>query len=109
MSFSVPVKRSALAICPGCSHWPVPEIEEVLSSGEESETAAPAVDLRQSGAERLGRGTAAAYRQIRSRVRFLEHDRPLTQDIEAVADLIRSGSIMAEVREALEHEEGRAR
>jgi len=72
-------------------------------------TAAQAVDLRRSGAERLGRGTAAAYRQIRSRVRFLEHDRPLTQDIEAVADLIRSGSIMAEVREALEHEEGRAR
>lgn len=72
-------------------------------------TAAQAVDLRRNGEERLGRGTAAAYRQIRSRVRFLEHDRPLTQDIEAVADLIRSGSIMAEVREALEHEEGRAR
>ncbi len=72
-------------------------------------TAAQAVDLRQSGPERLGRGTAAAYRQIRSRVRFLEHDRPLTPDIEAVADLIRSGSIMAEVREALEHEEGRVR
>ncbi len=41
------------------------------------------------GPERLGRGTAAAYRQVRTRVRFLEHDRPLTQDIEAVADLIR--------------------
>ena len=72
-------------------------------------TAAQAVDLRQNGPERLARGTAAAYRQIRSRVRFLEHDRPLTQDIEAVGDLIRSGSIMAEVREALEHEERRAR
>ena len=72
-------------------------------------TAAQAVDLRQNGPERLGRGTAAAYRKIRSRVRFLEHDRPIAPDIEAVADLIRSGSIMAEVRESLEHEEGKAR
>lgn len=64
-------------------------------------TASQAVDLRENGPERLGRGTAAAYRQIRSRVRFLEHDRPVTPDVEAVADLVRSGSILADVREAL--------
>jgi histidine ammonia-lyase len=64
-------------------------------------TAAQAVELRDRGSERLGRGTAAAFRQIRSRVRFLEHDRPLTPDIEAIADLIGSDTILAEVRQAL--------
>ena len=71
-------------------------------------TAAQAVDLRESGVERLGRGTAAAYRQIRARVRFLEHDRPLTQDIEAVADLIGSDTILAEVRQAIGDEQRRS-
>jgi len=70
-------------------------------------TAAQAVDLRERGAERLGRGTAAAYRQIRARVRFLDHDRPLTQDIEAVADLIGSDTILAEVRQAIGDEQRR--
>jgi histidine ammonia-lyase len=72
-------------------------------------TAAQAVDLRERGPERLGRGTAAAYQQVRSRVRFLEHDRPLTQDIEAVADLIGSDTILAEVRQALGEEQRRGR
>ncbi|MFO7588100.1 MAG: histidine ammonia-lyase [Gemmatimonadota bacterium] len=72
-------------------------------------TAAQAVELRENGPERLGRGTAAAWRQIRSRVRFLEHDRPVTPDVEAVADLIRSGTILADVREALGTEGGRER
>jgi len=70
-------------------------------------TAAQAVDLREGGVERLGRGTAAAYRQVRSRVRFLEHDRPLTPDIEAVADLIESDTILAEVRQATGDEQRR--
>ncbi len=71
-------------------------------------TAAQAVELRERGAERLGQGTAAAFRQIRSRVRFLEHDRPLAPDIEAVADLIGSDTILAEVRQALGEEQRRS-
>ncbi|MCL7966231.1 MAG: aromatic amino acid lyase, partial [marine benthic group bacterium] len=71
-------------------------------------TAAQAVELRERGPDRLGRGTAAAFRQIRSRVRFLEHDRPLTPDIEAVADLIGSDTILAEVRQALGEEQRRS-
>jgi histidine ammonia-lyase len=32
-------------------------------------------------------------------VRFLEHDRSLTPDIEAVADLVKSNAVLADVRE----------
>jgi histidine ammonia-lyase len=64
-------------------------------------TAAQAVDLRPDGPDRLGRGTSAAFAKIRSRVRFMEQDRALTPDIEAVVDLVRSGAIVADVREAL--------
>jgi histidine ammonia-lyase len=69
--------------------------------------ACQAIDLRDAGPERLGRGTAAAYRQVRSRVRFLDHDRPLTPDIETIADLIDSDTILAEVRQALGEEQRR--
>jgi histidine ammonia-lyase len=65
-------------------------------------TAAQAVDLRPDGPARLGRGTSAVYDKIRSRVRFLEHDRALTPDIETISDLIRSGAIIADVRKELD-------
>lgn len=61
--------------------------------------AAQAVDLREGGAEKLAPLTRTVYDQIRSRVRFLEHDRALTPDIEAVADLIRSNAVLVGVRE----------
>jgi len=32
-------------------------------------------------------------------VKFLEHDRALTPDIEAVADLVRSNAVLVDVRE----------
>jgi histidine ammonia-lyase len=68
--------------------------------------ASQAVDLREKGPERLGRGTAAVYGQVRSRVVFLEHDRALTADFEAVADLIHSGSIRTAIAEALDRDKG---
>jgi histidine ammonia-lyase len=62
--------------------------------------AAQAVDLREDGPERLARLTRSVYDKMRSRVRFLEHDRALAPDIEAVIDLVRSGTILADVRES---------
>jgi histidine ammonia-lyase len=61
--------------------------------------AAQAVDLREAGPDALAPLTRTVYDQIRSRVRFLEHDRTLTPDIEAVADLIRSNAVLVDVRE----------
>jgi histidine ammonia-lyase len=44
-----------------------------------------------------GQGTLVAYRMIRDTVPHLETDRVLSKDIEAVVDLMRSGSILEEV------------
>jgi histidine ammonia-lyase len=44
-----------------------------------------------------GAGTLEAYRVIRQAVPHLETDRPLSQDIEAMRELIRSGKILAAV------------
>ncbi|HJS29693.1 MAG TPA: histidine ammonia-lyase [Anaerolineales bacterium] len=64
-------------------------------------TACQAVDLRPDGPARLGRGTAAAYRLVRSRVPILERDRSLSPDIERLVELIASEEILAEVEGAL--------
>jgi histidine ammonia-lyase len=56
--------------------------------------AAQGVDLRAGGPARLGRGTAAAHAVVRRRVAPLAHDRVLTPDIEALADLVRSGELV---------------
>lgn len=64
-------------------------------------TAAQAIDLRPEGPDRLGRGTAVAYREVRRHVEPLVHDRALAADIEKLAGLIRSGSILDRVRQAL--------
>ncbi len=60
--------------------------------------AAQAVDLREEGAEALAPLTRTVYEKIRSRVKFLSHDRSLTPDIEAVADLVSSNAVLADVR-----------
>lgn len=65
-------------------------------------TAAQGVDLRPNGPARLGRGTAPFYAEIRERVAFLEHDRELTPDIEALAELIRGDELLEVVRGATE-------
>jgi histidine ammonia-lyase len=63
-------------------------------------SAAQAVDLRPDGPARLGRGTSAAYTAIRARAAYLEHDRPLADEIEALAELIRSGEMLRAVGDA---------
>ncbi len=51
--------------------------------------ACQAADLR--GADRLGRGTGAAYRLVRTVAPFLDHDRRLDDDVAAVLHLMRAG------------------
>lgn len=63
----------------------------------ELETAAQAIDLRPDGPARLGRGTRPIYDRIRRHVQFLEHDREMTPDIEALAGLIHSGELLTAV------------
>lgn len=66
--------------------------------------AAQGIDFRRQvmGTDtRLGQGTAPAYRLIRRRVPFLEHDAVMYPYIEAVRELIASGELVAAVREAL--------
>ncbi len=64
-------------------------------------TAAQAIDLRQDGANRLGLGTAIAHLKIREEVEFLEIDRALAPDIEALAQLIGSGAVIGAVEQAI--------
>ncbi|MFQ5530387.1 MAG: histidine ammonia-lyase [Gemmatimonadota bacterium] len=55
--------------------------------------AAQAVDLRPDGPARLGRGTRAIHAEVRRHVEMLTHDRTLSDDIDRLADLIRSGAL----------------
>lgn len=55
--------------------------------------AAQAADLR--GADGLGEGTAIVHRRIREVSPFVERDRPLQNDVVAVAELIRTGALLA--------------
>jgi histidine ammonia-lyase/phenylalanine ammonia-lyase len=55
--------------------------------------ACQAADLRDSGS--LGRRTRAVYERVRAVSAFVERDRPLQPDIEAVSELIRSGELLA--------------
>src|SRR5437763_2762260 len=55
--------------------------------------AAQAAELR--GAEALGAGTSAVYRRIREVSAFVERDRPLDRDINAVSELVRTGALLA--------------
>lgn len=60
-------------------------------------TAAQGVDLRPDGPARLGRGTRVVHEHVRRRVEPFSHDRPLSPDIEALSELVRSD----ELRDAL--------
>ena len=64
-------------------------------------TAAQGIDLRQEGANQLGVGTAIAHLKIREEVEFLENDRALAPDIEALAQLIGSGTVIEAVENAI--------
>lgn len=61
--------------------------------------ACQAVDLL-GGQEKLGKGTAPAYRAIRAVCATLEDDRPLYEDINRCEAVIRDGSLLRAVEEA---------
>jgi histidine ammonia-lyase len=50
---------------------------------------------------RPGRGVAAAHDFIRASVPALEHDRPQTPDIETVSEMVRDGSLVSRVEQAV--------
>lgn len=56
-------------------------------------TAAQAIDLRPNGPQRLGKGTALAYKAIREKVCTVESDRPLSPDIEVLVAMINGDEI----------------
>jgi histidine ammonia-lyase len=58
-------------------------------------SACQAIDLRPDGPARLGRGTSRAYAEVRRHVRYLEHDRELAGDIEALGDMLHNGLLEA--------------
>lgn len=58
-----------------------------------------ALDLLTQG--KPGRGTAAAYRSVRGRVKVLDKDRVLSRDIEAMVEMLRGGEILRSVEEAV--------
>lgn len=60
-------------------------------------TAAQAIDLRSDGPNRLGEGTRIAYRAIRDRVSTLKQDRPLSADIDVLADLVTDGTMAEKI------------
>jgi len=55
--------------------------------------AAQAVDPRPEGPARLGHATSQLFQEIRKHVTFMEHDRPTTPDMQAIASLIRQGCV----------------
>ena len=64
--------------------------------------AAQGLDLQGGGA---GRGTAAAHRAVREVSATLDDDRSVAPDISLVAELIRTGSLLAYLKE-IGHEPG---
>ncbi|MGH2674499.1 MAG: histidine ammonia-lyase [Actinomycetota bacterium] len=62
----------------------------------EAVVAAQALDLREPA---TAPGTGAAVRAVRAMVPFLEHDRDVSRDIEAAAELLRSGALIGAAAE----------
>ena len=48
-----------------------------------------------------GRGTRRAWRTIRAHIAHLERDRVISQDIEAMSELLRRGELLAAVEDAV--------
>jgi histidine ammonia-lyase len=61
--------------------------------------ASQAVDLREGVT--LGRGTAAAYEQVRAHAPKMTEDRLLSRDVDAVTGAVSDGSLLAVVSEAI--------
>jgi histidine ammonia-lyase len=64
-------------------------------------TAAQALDLREDGPARLGEGTRLVYERVRQVVAYMEHDRPTTPDMQALAKFIQAGSLREAAGEML--------
>jgi histidine ammonia-lyase len=62
-------------------------------------TAAQAIDFHKP--LRCGKGTDAAYRTIRKRVSFLDHDRIIHDDIQKMLSLVADGSILTAVEKSV--------
>jgi histidine ammonia-lyase len=76
--------------------WGAIKALQVLDNAErvlaiEAMTAAQALDFRRPF--RAGRGVEAAYRAIRGRVSFREHDALFVSDLDAVVDLVVRGTV----------------
>lgn len=68
--------------------------------GIEAMHAAQAVDLRSD--IHIGKGTKAAYDSIRETIPFYDKDRNLSIDIKNAYEVLRSGKLLCNVREAME-------
>lgn len=67
--------------------------------GMELMCACQAIDL-QGGADKLGKGTKAAYQAVRRVCDMLEEDRPLYEDINRCESLLQDGILLHAVRQA---------
>jgi histidine ammonia-lyase len=56
---------------------------------------------RPVGQARLGKGTEAAHRAVRTQVGYFDRDRPLYPDLQRVVDMVHSGEIVSSVETAL--------
>jgi histidine ammonia-lyase len=56
---------------------------------------------RAVGQARLGKGTEAAHRAVRTKVEYFDRDRPLYPDLQRVVEMIHSGEIVSSVETAL--------
>jgi len=59
-----------------------------------------AIEFR--GSEKLGKGTKKAYSTIRETVPMLREDRVLSEDIEKIRKIVKTGIILNEVEKTLE-------
>ena len=50
---------------------------------------------------RAGEGTREAYRTIRERIPYLDRDRIISEDMEAMISLLRSGEVIRRVEEVV--------
>lgn len=67
--------------------------------GIELMSAAQAIDLQDK--KKMGIGTAAAYKTLRSKISFMGNDRVFYKDQKIAADLIADGTLLASVEEAI--------
>ena len=65
--------------------------------------AAQGIDLRENGSEKLGVGTAAAYRIVRTKVKKYDNDHEMSPDINTLVKLMQSNAIIDAVEKEIEH------